>query len=168
MSYTEYDLLELCTTCGHQRCFHDIGKGNDVPLGQGYCDDRHSNSTCDCTKFTQVDMKKIKIDLSDPDTRATWDAVIQAKKEVSQMPPWKKGELAEMFREPGCTCIHIENYGALDSATCPIHGEPDESDEMGNFLKSYDAYMRGELSYDNLIKLIPTQQEVLDKIKGKR
>jgi hypothetical protein len=40
----------------------------------------------------QVDDGKIRIDLSDPGTRATWEAAKRAAAEVAAWPPWKRGE----------------------------------------------------------------------------
>jgi hypothetical protein len=38
--------------------------------------------------------KKIKLDLSDPETRRTWEACLDAKKEVASWPAWKRGDTA--------------------------------------------------------------------------
>ncbi len=34
---------------------------------------------------------KITIDLSDPETRAVWDAALRARREVEAWPCWKRG-----------------------------------------------------------------------------
>lgn len=43
---------DVCSSCGHERRFHRIGTGAGVPVGQEYCDDRHS-APCSCVKFEQ-------------------------------------------------------------------------------------------------------------------
>lgn len=35
---------------------------------------------------------KIKLDTSDPETKAVWDTVLEAKREVASWPAWKRGE----------------------------------------------------------------------------
>lgn len=41
-------------------------------------------------------MTKIKINLDDPETRAVWDAALEAKREVASWPAWKRGEETRM------------------------------------------------------------------------
>ncbi len=40
---------------------------------------------------------KLKLDISDPKTRAIWEACLRAKKEVASWPAWKRGEDTEDF-----------------------------------------------------------------------
>ena len=49
---------DICESCGHARVFHQIGRGDTVPVGQTYCDDRHA-APCACTKF--VDSPELPI-----------------------------------------------------------------------------------------------------------
>ena len=37
-------------------------------------------------------MNKIKISLEDPETRAIWETVLEARREVASWPAWKRGE----------------------------------------------------------------------------
>lgn len=46
-------MSDLCATCGHDRAFHGVGLGDGVPLGQGYCDDRHGER-CACGGFVSM------------------------------------------------------------------------------------------------------------------
>lgn len=39
-------------------------------------------------------MRKIKIRLDDPETRAVWRAALRARDEVARWPAWKRGEVA--------------------------------------------------------------------------
>ena len=63
------------------------GCGDSIPRGQGTCGALECGGRDLSTMF-----KKIKIDLSDPDTRATWEAALEAKREVESWPAWKRGE----------------------------------------------------------------------------
>lgn len=46
--------LDACKLCGHARVFHQVGTGNGVPVGVGYCDDRHGEK-CTCKAFVPLD-----------------------------------------------------------------------------------------------------------------
>jgi len=52
---------------------------------------------CDC--WCHKPKQKIQIDLSDPDTRATFESAQQAKREVASWPAWKRGEV----EKPSCS-----------------------------------------------------------------
>lgn len=41
-----------CAACGHAKVFHGIGRGDGVPVGRGYCDDRHADP-CGCTGYVE-------------------------------------------------------------------------------------------------------------------
>ena len=38
-----------------------------------------------------TDDKKIKLDVSDPEIKATWEAALAAREEVASWPAWKRG-----------------------------------------------------------------------------
>jgi hypothetical protein len=41
---------------------------------------------------TPPDRRRIKIDTSDPETKAVWDTAVKAAEEVASWPKWKRGE----------------------------------------------------------------------------
>lgn len=60
-------------------------------------------------------MDKIKIDLSDPETKAIWETCLEAKKEVASWPAWKRGE----HMGHGC-----HDCGVPNGCECPgTHGD---------------------------------------------
>ncbi len=44
-------------------------------------------------EWDENDMPKLRIDTSDPETRAVWQAVLRARDEVASWPAWKRGDV---------------------------------------------------------------------------
>lgn len=59
----------LCQSCGHARCFHQVGQGNGVPIGVEYCDDRHADP-CSCKKFVPLSSAEAAGELFDRELAA--------------------------------------------------------------------------------------------------
>jgi hypothetical protein len=55
---------------------------------------------------------KIKIDISDPETKKIWDAAVAAKEEVDSWPEWKKGHLVPEERESDFKVDRCDACGA--------------------------------------------------------
>ncbi len=68
--------------------------------------------------------EKLKIDTSDPATRATWEAAKAAKREVEAWPAWKRGEPAPPATMAGTGEVAVDaSLAVAVPDACP---EPDE------------------------------------------
>ena len=45
-------MSDICKACGHDKVFHQVGRGAGVPVGKEFCDDRHA-PRCSCAGFVQ-------------------------------------------------------------------------------------------------------------------